>query len=96
MKVKVGVALKKGSKNVGLMIVIIFLGFILGNFFGDFLGERFQNVGLLKQKYAIGTTTPFVLDLKVLILTLGLKINLNLMSIIGIIMSIILYRKYWE
>lgn len=88
--------MKKGSKNVGLMIVIIFVGFILGNFLGDFLGDKFQNIELLKQKYAIGTTTPFVLDLKVLALTLGLKINLNFMSIVGVIMSIILYRKYWE
>lgn len=94
MKVKVGKVLKKSSGNVALMILIIFIGLILGSFLGDFLLSQFPNIELFKQKYTIGTSTPFFLDLKVIAITLGFKINLNIMSIIGVVVAIILYRKY--
>lgn len=88
--------LRKGSRNVWLIILIIFIGLILGSFVGDFLGSHFQNIELFKQKYTIGNTSPLVLDLKVVVLTFGIGINLNFMSIICVILAIILYRKYWE
>lgn len=88
--------LKKDSKNVTLMILIIFVGLISGSFLGDLLVNQFPSAELFKQKYTIGTSTPFLLDLKVIAMTFGIKINLNVMSIIGVIVSIILYRKYWE
>jgi hypothetical protein len=40
-----------------------------------------------------GITPPAVLDLKVLTLTLGVTMKINLASLIGIVLALIVYRK---
>ncbi|WP_081923202.1 DUF4321 domain-containing protein [Clostridium amazonitimonense] len=82
------------GKNRGLFILVIFIGAILGNFLGDFIGNKFQSLEVLKSVYNIGLTTPLHLNLKVLEITFGVNFNFNIMSIFGVILAIILYRKY--
>lgn len=78
----------------GFLIFIVFLGAIGGSLIGDFLGNKFESLRFLKTFYSIGTTKPIPLDLKVISLTFGINLNINIMSIIGIIVAIILYKKY--
>ena len=81
-------------KKNGLFIFILFLGAVGGNFIGDILGDKFKSFSFLKNIYSIGTSKPFSLDLKIISLTLGININFNIMTIIGIILAIILYKKF--
>lgn len=74
-------------------IFVIFLGAIGGSFLGDFLGANFKPVQFLKTTYTIGTSNPLNLDLKVLSMTFGINFNINIMTIFGIILAIILYKK---
>ncbi|GAA0747573.1 DUF4321 domain-containing protein [Clostridium oceanicum] len=81
------------EKSKSLFGVFILLGAILGSISGEIIGNNFSVLSFLKSSYTIGTTSPMALNLKVFNLTLGLSININIMTIIGIIVSILLYRK---
>ena len=70
------------------------LGGILGTILGDILGNNISSLSFLKNIYIIGTNNPLVIDLRILTLSFGLNIKLNIMSMIGIILAIIIYRKY--
>lgn len=86
--------MKGAEKGIGFLWFIIFLGAVCGSFVGDILGNNLTFISFLKDSYAIGTSTPIMLNLKVMVITLGLNFNINIMTIIGIIMSIILYRRF--
>ncbi|GKU23384.1 DUF4321 domain-containing protein [Clostridium folliculivorans] len=86
--------MKAGSRNVGILIFFIFLGLLLGSLAGEILGDKFGSLKFLKTSYSIGTPTPVALDLKVFLLTIGMSIKINILSIIGVILAIILYKRY--
>jgi hypothetical protein len=81
-----------GSK--GFLIFTVFIGAIGGSFLGDILGSNINFLSFLKSVYTIGTTNSLILDLRIIKLTLGLNINLSIMSILGMFLAIILFRKY--
>jgi uncharacterized protein DUF4321 len=83
----------RNNRRVGFLIFIIIIGAITGTFIGDILGTNFEFLKFLKYSYQIGFK-PVPLDLHVLLITLGINIRINIMSIIGIILAIIIYRKY--
>lgn len=85
--------MKGSSKSTGFLIFIIFLGAVFGSLIGDTLGSNIKSLGFLKNVYSIGTSKPLSLNLKVLSLSLGINFNVNLMTIFGIILAIILYRR---
>lgn len=82
-----------GLKKTKEYTFITLLGAISGSFLGEILANYFTKVNFLGKSYFIGLQNPLVLDLKVLEITFGLGLNLNIMSIIGIILAIILYKK---
>lgn len=84
---------RNSEGKTGFFIFVILLGAIGGKFLGDILGNSSKYLAVLKNVYTIGTTKPFTLDLKVLVITFGLNFNINIMSIAGIILAIMLYKK---
>lgn len=81
------------DKSKGFLVFVVLLGAICGSLLGDLLGSNIEVLHFLKNVYSVGTSTPLSLDLKVLTISFGMKFNINLMSIFGIILAIILYRK---
>ncbi|NLP46687.1 MAG: DUF4321 domain-containing protein [Epulopiscium sp.] len=47
----------------------------------------------LRYGFHFGFDQPFVFDIKVLVLTLGISIKLNIAGIIGMILAIVIYRN---
>lgn len=86
--------MSKAYKTTKEYIFITLLGAISGSFIGELLGNAFQGLGFLGKTYTIGLKSPIIIDLKVLQLTFGLGFGLNLMALIGIILAIVLYRKF--
>ncbi|MGE5629069.1 MAG: DUF4321 domain-containing protein [Solirubrobacterales bacterium] len=82
------------GKNQGFKWFLIVLGAVSGSILGDILGSNFSSLYFLKAAYSIGTSAPVILNLKVFVFTLGLNFNINIMTIIGTIVAIILYRRY--
>ena len=86
--------MKSSEKKNSYFIFFILIGTISGSLIGELLGDNINALEFLKSTYTIGMGTPMLIDLKVLSVTFGLNFNVNIMSIIGIVLAIILYRKY--
>lgn len=69
------------------------IGGVGGTLLGDILGNHFASLSFLKVSYNIGTSKPFIIDLKFLSVTFGINVNVNLMSIACMILAIIIYKK---
>jgi len=84
---------KNGEKHIGFFIFVILLGAILGRFIGDVIGNSITQLSFLKNVYTIGTKSPINLDLNVLAITFGINFNISIMSIFGVILAIIIYKR---
>ena len=71
------------------MLLVLLCGIIVGGFIGEVLGNF---IPILKYGYNLGVT-PHTYDLRILKITFGLSFNINMFSILGIIISIIVYRR---
>lgn len=79
------------KKNNWTLLVILLCGIVLGGFLGQ-LASHVSFLSWLAYGNTFGLTSPVVLDLGILVLTFGLTITINIASIIGLIIGIIVYR----
>ena len=79
------------KKNNWTLLVILLCGIVLGGFLGQ-LASHVHVLSWLAYGKTFGLTSPVVLDLGILVLTFGLTVTINIASIIGLIISIIVYR----
>lgn len=77
--------------NIGYLLVLILSCAIAGSFLGDLLKPALPE--LLVHSFNIGVK-PFLMDLKVLSITFGFTINMNIMSIIGVAVAFIIFGKH--
>ena len=80
-----------GSKNVWALFLLILAGIVLGGFIGV-LAERVPALSWLSYGQTFGVETPIVLNLGLVVITFGLTIKITIASIIGVIISIFIYR----
>lgn len=78
------------NRSPWILAILLLAGVILGSILGEVLGK---SLPILSIGRTIGFAQPVVLDLHVIALTLGLTIKLNLASILGMLLSLLLYRK---
>ena len=81
----------KGSKNAWALFLLILGGIVLGGFIG-MLAEGVPALSWLSYGHSFGLDEPIVLNLGVLVVTFGLSIKITMASIIGVILSVIIYR----
>lgn len=86
--------MRSSSKKGKMLFFLILIGAIGGTLLGDILGNKIVFLDFLKYSYTIGTPKNLFVDLKVINFTIGINFKVNFMTIIGIILSIIVYRKY--
>lgn len=84
-------AVGNSHKNNWVLIVILLCGIVLGGYLGT-LASRVSFLSWLGYGNTFGLTSPVVLDLGILVFTFGLTITINIASIIGLIIGIIVYR----
>jgi hypothetical protein len=86
----------KKLDSVVVLLVIIILGALIGSVIGEVIATLVPG-GLLEKIFSKGInpglTPPAVLDLKVLTLTFGLTMRVNLSSLLGIVLALLIYRK---
>ncbi len=75
-------------KSAGATVLMILLGGILGGYLGELLG-LLAPAGFLHELFtkgfSIGFDSPLVLNLRVVVLTLGFKVFVNLLGIAGMV-----------
>lgn len=81
-------------KDKGKWVAILFIlsGLVIGGLLGD-LAANIDWLWWLSFGEQFGLEEPLVLDLKVLTITFALMIKINIASIIGVIVALLIYRK---
>lgn len=81
--------MKARTRNPWLLFLLLAAGVVIGGV----LGEIFKDsIKILSYSKSIGFQ-PFTLDLSVIKLTLGFVLHLNLASVIGIILAILIFSR---
>ncbi len=83
------------AKDKGTLVLIIFI--LCGLVIGGLIGQLTQGVSFLSwlsYGQTFGIADPVSLDLGVVKLTFGIMFNINISSIIGIIIAVFIYRKF--
>jgi len=88
------VALQRG---LGLIFLAVVVGLVLGSLIGELLG---QIVGspwlkdLLTRGPMLGLTPPATLDLRLLSLTFGILLKVNVVGVLGILVALLVVRRF--
>ncbi|MDK2918022.1 MAG: hypothetical protein PWQ37_755 [Candidatus Petromonas sp.] len=77
------------GRNPWLLLLLILVGLVIGGIIGDIFQVTFKWLGYGK---SIGFK-PVTIDLNVIRLTLGFMMSINLASVIGIIISILIFTR---
>ena len=88
---------KFGGHGYGMAILFVVIGAISGGILGQLLTgvDALQGVmPYLVNTFPIFDTSAFTINLYVLQLTIGLAFAPNLMSILGIVIALVLFRRY--
>lgn len=80
------------EKNIWVLLVFLLAGLVVGGLLGK-LASSVSWLWWLAYEQKFGLETPIVLDLSVLKITFGLMFKINIASIIGMILSIFIYKK---
>ncbi len=80
------------EKNIWILILFILCGIVVGGLLGE-LASQVDFLWWLSYGDQFGISNPITLDLQVIQITFGLMFKINIASIIGMILSIFIYRK---
>ena len=81
----------KGKNNV-VCLLLVLAGLVIGGFVGQ-LTSGISYLSWLNYGQSFGTDSPLVLNLGILVFTVGLTIRISISSILGIILGILIYRN---
>lgn len=80
-----------GRKNFWILLIMLLAGIVLGGFMGQ-LANGISWLSWLNFGQSFGLDSPLVINFGILVITLGLTIKITMASIIGIAISLIIYR----
>ena len=75
------------NKNKWTCFLLMLAGIVIGGLIGNLFSDTWVNYG-----QTFGLINPIIFDIGILAITFGLTINVNIASIIGIIIGLIVYR----
>ena len=80
-----------GRKNFWILLIMLLAGIVLGGFMGQ-LANRSSWLSWLNFGQSFGLASRLVINVGILVITLGLTIKITMASIIGIAIALIIYR----
>lgn len=84
--------MRNSGKNGWSLFLLLLTGIVLGGFIG-WLAKDVTYLSWLNYGQQFGFSEPFKLNLGILKITFGLTIKITMSSIIGVMLSIIVYKK---
>lgn len=82
---------KMGSKNGWVLLLLMLAGIVLGGLVAT-LTQNVAGLSWLSYGQSFGLDSPIVLDLGIMVLTFGLTIKITIASILGLVISAVIYR----
>lgn len=84
----------KRGRSVLVLIFLIAFGAVIGSILSELAkGSQYFDWLSFGRQFGISTDNPFTLNLGILSLKFGLMFNITISSIIGVIISIFVYRR---
>lgn len=86
-----------GGGNSGMCALYIAIGALLGGLLGELMKMSDMLAGVvpyLVTSYPVFDMAPVTLNLYVFRLTLGLAFEPNLMSLLGVVLAVYIFKKY--
>ena len=80
------------EKNIWILMIFILSGLVVGGLLGDLAG-KVDFLWWLGYGESFGLTSPLELDLSIIKITFALAFKINIASIIGLILSVFIYKK---
>lgn len=80
------------DKNIWILMLFILSGLVIGGLLGELAGHV-DFLWWLSYGQSFGLTSPLELNLSIVQITFGLMFKINIASIIGLIIAILVYRK---
>ena len=80
------------DKKYWVFLIFLFSGIIIGGLLGE-LAASVPFLSWLAYGKSFGLVEPLVLDINILVLTFGFTVELNVASIIGILIALFVYKK---
>ena len=84
------------QRGVGLIVLVVVVGLVVGSLLGELLGAMLRE-GLvqdfLTRGPTLGLTSPATLDLRFLSLTFGFALKVNVVGLVGVVLSALALRK---
>ena len=78
------------EKNFWVLLIFILAGLVIGGLIGELASQSIWWLGYAQE---FGLADPVALDLSILKISFGFSIRINIASIIGIALALIIYRK---
>ena len=82
---------RAGGKNSWALFLLMLAGIVLGGFIGTLTADM-PGFAWLNYGQSFGFDNPIVLNLGILVITFALNIKITIASIIGLVISPIIYR----
>ena len=80
------------EKNIWILMIFILSGLVIGGLLGN-LASEVDFLWWLGYGESFGLTSPVELDLNIIQLTFSIYFKINIASIIGLIISVFIYKK---
>lgn len=80
------------DKNIWILLLFILSGLVIGGLLGELAGQV-DFLWWLSYGQSFGFTSPIELNLSIIQVTFALMLKINIASIIGLIIAILVYRK---
>ena len=82
---------RAGGKNSWALFLLMLAGIVLGGFIGTLTADM-PGIAWVNYGQSFGFDNPIVLNLGILVITFALNIKITIASIIGLVISAIIYR----
>ena len=80
------------GKSGWILIVLLLAGLVIGGLLGEF-ASKVDFLWWLGYGESFGLTSPLQLDLSIIKITFALEFKINIASIIGLILAVLIYKK---
>ena len=80
------------DKKFWILLIFLLAGLVIGGLLGKLAGS-IPALWWLSYGQSFGLTSPIVLNLSVLQITFGINIEINIASIIGLLIGVFIYRR---
>ena len=82
------------QRGFGLVVLIVVAGLVVGSLLGELLGNLTSGwvQEFLTKGPTIGVTPPVTLDLRLIAFTLGVAFKVNVVGVLGIVISAVTLR----